>query len=149
MSITIFDRVNDALDKSIDIDSFTKNLEELKDIVSSNEWNIVYDMIQLLDISHDKFDYADMIKVLVLIVESIRGVKMGNIRKKEAKRMFVLIIGMTKIKKADKRTYIQIFDNVVELIFWGMKWKEENEDSVKRVKSSLRRVFCCGSSETN
>jgi len=125
------------------IDSLVDELKIAKVGLTYEESNIVDDLIDLItDLKDDKANVVDIIRVIIVIVETIQGVKNGDIKKKEAYQLFSDILALVGVSQRDRKTYILLFDGIVEMAFWGRDWlKNGGWSRVKRFFAT--KIFCC------
>lgn len=126
-----------------DFVDFLEELENAKIGHALQEIAVIDDLIDAVkNLGKDKGEIVHLIRVLVVVCEYIQGKGQGVHKKKEAKLIFSRILDITEVSQRDRKTYMAIFDNSVELIFWGRSWIAQG--GVSKLKSLLHtRIFCC------
>lgn len=125
-----------------DKESLTSELEDAKISLSSEDSQIITDLIDIIDKFKDNKGLAvELIRMLVVIVESIQGQGRGKFKKEEASKLFNDILLLINVSQRDRKFYISIFDNAVELIFWGRDWVKSG--GWTRLKAFFVKTFSC------
>lgn len=126
-----------------DVGALIEELKIAKVGLTYVESNIVDDLIELItDLKNDKARVVDIIRIIIVIVETMNGVKNGDIKKKEAYQLFSDILALVGVSQRDRKTYIALFDGIVEMVFWGRDWLKNGGWS--RVKKFFAtKIFCC------
>lgn len=139
---TLFKHIVNSIDES----KFRGGTESLRDELSSGKSNlntkdsqIVTDLIDIIDkIKEDRGMVVELIKITIMIVERIPGKNQGSLKKQDALEIFSSIINCIGVSQRDRKFYMAVFDNTVELAFWGRDWfKSGGWDNIKKI------ITCC------
>ena len=119
-------------------DSLREELLAQSSMLNSNDLHIVNDLIDIIDnLKNDKGVIIDLIKTTIMIVERIKGRNNGHIKKQEALDIFTEIIDSVGVSQRDRKFYMSIFDNTIEMAFWGRDWFKSGG------LAKVKRFFIC------
>lgn len=100
--------------------------EELASRISSldsRDSQVVTNLIDVIDrLRDDKGMIIELIKTTIVIVERIKGRNQGPVKKQEALEIFTAVINCVGVSQRDRKVYLSVFDNTIELAFWGRDW---------------------------
>lgn len=129
---------SDYKDSTTLIDELTNS----KFSLTREDSQVVTNLIDILKKFDDNKGLAvELIKTLVIVVESIDGRERGSFKKEEASKLFSSIIVLLGVSQRDRKVYLAMFDNTVELIFWGREWVDKG--GWARLKERLYNIFSC------
>jgi len=135
MNTTLYENFHNVIDKSSTLQEFRTNIAEIPTV----QYEIIDGIMTCIEkISTDKGQIVVLIRYLMMIVETIKGEKMGTIKKSEALVLFNKILGYLEVSQRDKKFYASIFENTVEMAFWGKQWLDDSG-----YKFSWNRFLCC------
>ena len=124
--------------------SLIDELTNAKFSLTREDSQVVTNLIDILKKFDDNKGLAvELIKTLVIVVESIDGRGRGSFKKEEASKLFSSIIVLLGVSQRDRKVYLAMFDNTVELIFWGRDWVDKG--GWTRLKERLYNIFSCSS----
>lgn len=120
--INSVDEADSLHGQNILLDKFQKGVESNE--LNDNDLKIVEDLINSINgiRDGDRGMIIVLIRSIIVIVERIPGKNIGNLKKRDALRIFSTIVNCIGISKKDINFYMSIFDNSVELAFWGRDW---------------------------
>ena len=125
MTDTLFKSVKEGVSKSTSTDSLKDELKKISLGLKPNEIKIVNGLIDVVNsFENNKGAIVEIIKSLMIIVETIQGNGLGDVKKEQAKELFTLIVGLLNVSQRDRKLYVSIFDNTVEMVFWGREWAQ-------------------------
>lgn len=143
MSDQLYLNVRHAVARAKEEGDLTHELEDSKIGLTAEDSQVVTDLIDILSkINEKRGIIIELIRVLVVVVESIQGKGKGEFKKEEAQKLFTDILSLMDISQRDRKFYLSIFDNAVELIFWGRDWVKDGGWS--RFKTFVVNTFTCG-----
>jgi len=124
--------------KNGDIGRLREELQSAKEGLNFDDSAIVTDLVSLIEgLKDDKGQIIEIIKILIKIVDTIEGKNQGVYKKQLALDLFTAIIDLIGVSQRDRKFYIAIFDNAVDLAFWGRDWFQTGGwDRIKRFFTS-------------
>lgn len=126
MSETLYTFVKQIVNNSDTILAIQTQAKEVKGL-NEKDHNVLLNLVDTIGgFKEDRSLVVDIIKYLVVVVETIVGRKQGELKKQEAYDMFVRILNILELSQRDRKLYTSIFSGTVELIFWGKEFFKTN-----------------------
>lgn len=115
-------------------DTFIDDLRELKMGLTREDLAVCDKLIDIVEsLYKNKGEIIELIRLLIIIVDRIND--SGQLKKQEARIMFSYIVDLSGVSQRDRKIYMSIFDNAVELAFWG------RDNLFTKDKSKIKRFF--------
>lgn len=126
MNETLYTFVKKIVTNSETVLSIQTQAKEVKGL-NEKDHNVLLNLVDTIEgFKEDRSLVVDIIKYLVVVVETIVGRKQGELKKQEAYDMFVRILNILELSQRDRKLYTSIFSGTVELIFWGKEFFKTN-----------------------
>lgn len=134
MSDKLYTSVKRIVETSASLTTIQTESKKVSGLIEKDHDTLMMFVDVIDGFKEDKSLIMDIIKCLVLVVETIQGKKQGELKKSEAYAMFQRILNLSDLSQRDKKLYTGIFSGAVELIFWGK--------DVFKIPSGFK-FFCC------